>query len=333
VDSASGTTAEAPDEGRGAAHVDTRTRDLAARVRAGDRRALARALSIVERADASSQALISLLFPHTGRAHLIGVTGVGGVGKSSLIARLVVEWRRRGKRVGIVAVDPTSAATGGALLGDRVRMEELFADPGVFVRSMATRGAGGGLARATIDATRVFDAAGYDVVVVETIGVGQDQLDVGQVAETIVVVEAPNLGDDVQALKAGLREIADLYAVNKADAGSADRTVATLRAMLALEGERDWNPPIVKTSAATGEGITELADAAETHLAWLGRERRAARRRERARAELRRLLEERLLRDLLARVGDPDLTTAATAVLAGTDPYRCVSDLLRRYHG
>ncbi|HZR00636.1 MAG TPA: methylmalonyl Co-A mutase-associated GTPase MeaB [Chloroflexota bacterium] len=334
MDSASGGTVGAPDEARGTDPADSRTVELAARVEKGDRRAVARALSVVERADTSSRALIALLFPRTGRAHLVGVTGVGGVGKSSLIARLVTEWRRRGKRVGVVAVDPTSAATGGALLGDRIRMEELLADPGVFVRSMATRGAGGGLARATIDATRVFDAAGYDVVVVETIGVGQDQLDVGQVAETIVVVEAPNLGDDVQALKAGLREIADVYAVNKADTGSTDRTVATLRAMLALEGDRDWNPPIVKTSAATGEGIAELADAAEVHLAWLARSRRrAARRRERARAELRRLLQEQLLRDLLGRVGDPDLTAATTAVLGGTDPYRCASELLRRYHG
>jgi LAO/AO transport system kinase len=302
---------------------------LAERVLAGERRAVARALSLVERGGDDGRELVGALFPRTGRAHLVGVTGVGGVGKSSLIARLTGEWRRRDRRVGVVAVDPTSAATGGALLGDRVRMEELNADPGVFVRSMATRGAGGGLARAAIDATRVLDAAGFDVVVVETIGVGQDQLDVRQVVETVVVVEAPNLGDDVQALKAGLREIADVYAVNKADLGSADRTAATLRAMLALEQERDWTPPIVKCSAATGEGINEVVEAVEGHLAWLGETRRQERRKERVRDELRNLLQERLLRDLLARLGDPDLSDATAQVLDGLDPYRAVDSVLR----
>lgn len=301
--------------------------ELAERVLGGDRRAIARALSAVERGD---PALIARLFPHTGRAHLVGLTGVGGVGKSSLIARLAAESRRRDRTVAIVAVDPTSASTGGALLGDRVRMEGLSSDPGVFVRSMATRGAPGGLARATIDATRVLDAAGFDLVLVETIGVGQDQLDVGQVAETVVVVEAPNLGDDVQALKAGLREIADLYAVNKADLGGADRTVAILRAMLALDGAREWTPPIVKTSAATDDGVGELADALQRHLDWLGPNGREARRRRRIQSELRRLLQDRLLDDLLARLEDPDLSLVAGRVLDGLDPYRAVDSVLRQ---
>jgi LAO/AO transport system kinase len=306
------------------------TDGLAERLLRGDRRAIARALSLVERGGEEGQALIGAVFARTGRAHLVGITGVGGVGKSSLIARLTTYWRELGRQVAVVAVDPTSAATGGALLGDRVRMEELNADPGVFVRSMATRGAAGGLARAAIDATRILDAAGFDVVIVETIGVGQDQLDVRQVAETVVVVEAPNLGDDVQALKAGLREIADVYAVNKADVGNADRTVATLRAMLALEGERERTPPIIKTSAATNEGIEALADAVEAHLAWLGDEGREARRRERVREELRRLLQGRLLRELLTRLGDPDLSSASARVLGGLDPYRAVDSVLRQ---
>src|SRR2546425_453121 len=207
---------------------------LADRVIAGDRRAIARALSVVERGDEPARALVGALFPRTGRAHLVGLTGAGGVGKSTLIAALIAEWRRRDRTVGVVAVDPTSALTGGALLGDRVRMEEHHADRGVWVRSLATRGAAGGLAGATLDAARVLDAAGFEIVVVETIGVGQDELEVARAVETVVLVEAPNLGDDVQALKAGLLEIADLIVVGKADLPGADRALATLRAMLHL---------------------------------------------------------------------------------------------------
>jgi LAO/AO transport system kinase len=307
---------------------------LAERVLAGERRALARAITLVERGDAGARELIRALFPRTGRAHLVGVTGSGGAGKSSLIAGLAGEWRRRGRTVGVVAVDPTSAGSGGALLGDRVRMERLLGDPGVFVRSMATRGGSGGLARATIDAARVLDAAGFEVVVVETIGAGQDQIDVARAVETVLVVEAPNMGDDVQTLKAGLFEVADLYVVGKADLPGADRTAAALRAMLSLEPEHDgWRPPVLKTSAATGEGVAALADAIDQHVAWSAADPVRHRRRAEARAryELERLLREELLRQMRDRLGEADLIAAASAIAERRDePYAAVGRLTQR---
>ncbi|HEY3083055.1 MAG TPA: methylmalonyl Co-A mutase-associated GTPase MeaB [Chloroflexota bacterium] len=304
---------------------------LAERVLAGERPAVARAITLVERGDAAARALIGALFPRTGRAHLIGLTGGGGAGKSSLIAALAAEWRKRGRTVGVVAVDPTSAGSGGALLGDRVRMEGLLGDPGVFVRSMATRGGGGGLARATIDAARVLDAAGFEVVVVETIGAGQDQIDVARAVETVVVVEAPNMGDAVQTLKAGLSEIGDLYVVAKADLPGADRTAAALRAMLALEGERDgWRPLGLTTSAATGDGIAALADALADHAAWLAAEpeRRAGRARERARYELERLVREELLRALDARFGAGLDEMIGALASRRSEPYSAARELV-----
>jgi LAO/AO transport system kinase len=297
---------------------------LAGRVLAGERGAVARAITLVERGDADGRALIGALFARTGRAHLVGVTGSGGAGKSSLIAGLAAELRRRGRTVGVVAVDPTSAASGGALLGDRVRMEALLGDPGVFVRSMATRGGGGGLARATIDAARVLDAAGFDVVVVETIGAGQDQVDVARAVETVVVVEAPNMGDDVQTLKAGLLEVADLYVVAKGDLPGADRTGAALRAMLSLEPARDgWRPPVLVTSAARGEGLAALADALAEHAAWLAADpaRRARRASERARYEIERLLREELLQELRDQLGARLHGLALDVAARRADPY------------
>jgi LAO/AO transport system kinase len=308
---------------------------LAGRVLAGELPAVARAITLVERGGAAGRELMSRLFTRTGRADLIGLTGSGGAGKSSLIAALAAEWRRRGRTVGVVAVDPTSAGSGGALLGDRVRMESLLGDPGVFVRSMATRGGGGGLARATIDAARVLDAAGFEVVVVETIGAGQDQVDVARAVETVVVVDAPNMGDDVQTLKAGLLEVADLYVVNKADLPGADRAAATLRAMLSLEGERDgWRPPVLKTSAATGDGVADLADALADHAAWLAAdpERRARRSRARARYELERLVREELMRRLADRFGAGLEEMVGALAVGRADPYtaarRIVAELL-----
>jgi LAO/AO transport system kinase len=307
---------------------------LAGRVLAGERSAVARAITLVERGDAAGRDLIGALFPSTGRAHLVGLTGSGGAGKSSLIAALAAEWRRRGRSVGVVAVDPTSAGSGGALLGDRVRMESLLGDPGVFVRSMATRGAAGGLSRTTIDAARVLDAAGFEVVVVETIGAGQDQIDVARAVETVVVVEAPNMGDDVQTLKAGLFEIADLYVVAKSDLPGADRTAAALRSMLSLAGERvGWRPPVLTASAATGQGVAALADAIAAHAAWLAAdaERRTRRARERARHELERMLKDELLRQLHDRLGEADLGATAAAIAERRDhPYAAVDRLVRR---
>lgn len=311
---------------RGAAPIPDAT-SLAGLVLGGDRRAIARALTSVERGDAAARSLVKEIFPHTGRAHLIGVTGSAGVGKSSLIAALTAEWRRRDRTVGVVAVDPTSSVTGGALLGDRVRMESLLSDRGVFVRSMATRGAAGGIARATLDAARVLDSAGFQIVLIETIGVGQDELAVAEAVETVLVVEQPGAGDDVQALKAGLLEIADLFVVTKGDQPGAERAVATLRATLAL-GTTVQQPPILRASAVTNDGIAALADALEAHLGSIDR---LARARARAQTELRRILRDELLRAALARGGDPDLTNASAMVAAGElDPYSAAEKLTAR---
>ena len=250
---------------------------LVRRLVTGDRRAIARALTVVERNDESAWKLIELLAKHGKSGHVVGVTGAGGAGKSTLIASMATEWRQRGETVGIVAVDPSSAKTGGALLGDRVRMEDLHTDPGVFVRSMATRGAHGGLSATTAGAVSVLVAAGFQRIVIETIGVGQDEIAVAREADTIVLVEAPNMGDDVQALKAGLAEIADIFVVSKADQPGADRSVSHLRSTLALNAEHiGWSPIILKVAALNGTGIAELLEAVDTHRIWLD-ENRASR--------------------------------------------------------
>jgi len=302
---------------------------LVAAVRAGERRAVARALTQVENAPGGP--LSSALFPHAGRAHIVGITGAPGSGKSTLVAALAAVVRARGRTVGVVAVDPSSPFSGGAVLGDRVRMGAHAGDPGVFIRSMASRGSLGGLALATGDAVRVLDAAGFEVVFVETVGAGQAEVEIAHEAHSTVVVVVPGLGDDVQAIKAGILEIADVYAVNKADQPGADRAVAHLQQMLAIGmrgRETDWLPPVLSTVATTGEGVPALADALEAHAAylcagsgWQDRERA------RATAELRRLLHARLvaevfangaggrleglLDDLVARRIDPQTATAA----------------------
>ena len=245
---------------------------------------VARLISRLERQGADGDAILNRLHAEGGHAHIIGITGAAGSGKSTLVTALARELRARDKTVGIVAVDPSSSFTGGAILGDRIRMTEHALDQGVFVRSMSTRGSLGGLSRATIDAVTVLDAAGCDVVIIETVGVGQDEVDVVQAAHTVAVVSVPGMGDDIQAIKAGLLEIADLHVVNKADRPEADRTVSELRTMLSLARPTgDWEPPILETVARDGTGLPELADAFDTHRAWLRdsgelerRERRAA---------------------------------------------------------
>jgi LAO/AO transport system kinase len=306
--------------------------ELARGVLAGEARSIARAISEVERDTGTVPEILGRLFARTGGARILGITGPPGAGKSTLVRGLAQAYRAEGRRVGIVAVDPTSPFTGGAILGDRIRMAEIYTDPGVFIRSMATRGALGGLARATNDAVDVLDAAGYDRVLVETVGVGQDEVDVVRTADTVAVVLVPGLGDDIQAIKAGILEIADVFVVNKAERDGADRAVAELAMMLDFAPREDWRPPIIKTSATTGSGVAEVLAALEAHGDFLERSGEGQRRRaRRARARLLGLLEQRFRRTVESRAPGPDgLENAVRAVVArAEDPYAAAERLFR----
>lgn len=260
------------------AELDGLTAQLLARAQSGERLALARLISAVENGSAQLPALLRQVYPLTGRAWMIGVTGPPGAGKSTLVNRLVGELRRAHGKVGVVAVDPTSPFSGGAILGDRLRMQDWSTDPGVFIRSMAARGHLGGLSLATRDVARLLDACGYEVVVIETVGTGQSEVDIMDLAHTVLVVLAPGLGDEVQAQKAGILEIADLLVVNKADRDGADQLVAQLQATLDLAPQLDWRPPVIRSVATTGEGVRELLAASLRHREWMGGEGRGHRR-------------------------------------------------------
>ena len=281
--------------------------DIVAGVRGGDRRAIGRLISLVENDDPAAARALQELHGDMENAHVIGVTGSPGTGKSSLVDRLIDHYRRTGQKVGVVAVDPSSPFTGGAILGDRIRMQSRTTDPGVFIRSMGTRGALGGLSSHTSDAVKVLDAAGYDVVLVETVGVGQAEVEVVRLADTVLLVLVPGLGDDVQAVKAGVMEIADVFVVNKSDLDGADRVQAEVEAAMSLghpDEEAFWWPPIVRTSADRGTGIEALAQAVADHRAWSEAHGEwHARRRRRIREQVRALLAKAVLDFAFGRDG------------------------------
>ena len=306
---------------------------LVDRIAAGDARAIARAISNVEDASEGASELMKAIFPGTGRALIIGITGAPGAGKSSLVDKLAMVYRQRGERVGIIAVDPSSPFSGGAILGDRIRMQALGLDDGVFIRSMATRGNLGGLARATVDAVAILDAAGFQKVIVETVGVGQDEVEIVKTADVCVVVLVPGMGDDIQTIKAGIMEIGDVFVINKADREGVLRTQKELEALLSLAGREDhWAPPIIKTVATENKGTEELAVAIDSYREFQqGTPESSGRRKAIARWRILELLQERLLTQTLdGDSASETLDRLATEVAAKQrDPYSAVEELLR----
>jgi LAO/AO transport system kinase len=305
--------------------------ELAERLLAGDRLALTRLISAVEAGREDARAAMRCLFVKTGKAHVVGVTGPPGCGKSTLTTRLALEYRARGEAVGIVAVDPTSPYTGGAILGDRVRMMELHGDPGVFIRSMATRGVMGGLARSTLDVVLLLDAFGKDVVIIETVGVGQDEVEIARAADTTLVVGVPNLGDDIQTIKAGILEIADILVVNKADVAGADRLVADLRAMLQLGAQRSWPTPIQQTIATEGTGVQALVDRIAEHRSYLEHSHSwHLRRADNARRQVRAIVEDRVQQRLEQLTSGAEWGARFALIAAREqDPYSVADEVLR----
>jgi LAO/AO transport system kinase len=304
---------------------------LAAGVLGGDPRAIARAMSLAEDESPAGVELLRALFARTGQAFLVGVTGPPGAGKSTLVDRLTMQVRAEGKRVGVIAVDPTSPFSGGAVLGDRVRMGRHASDAGVFIRSMATRGHLGGVARATTDVASILDAAGTDVIFIETVGVGQDEVEIARTADVTVVVLVPGTGDEVQALKAGIMEIADIFVVNKADREDADRLVQAIAANQALQhyAADEWRPPILKTVATTGDGVAELWAAVAKYRTR--QPQGDGRRRARHEQRLRELLSTRFLQHLERTLPAGELDRLVSRIAAGEiDPYSAATELINR---
>jgi LAO/AO transport system kinase len=310
-------------------------KSLREQILSGDKRSIGRGISAVEDARPEATELLKDIFPHTGNATVIGITGAPGAGKSTLVDRLAAHYRAAGDQVGIIAVDPSSPFTGGALLGDRIRMQNMATDPGIFIRSMASRGHLGGLARATVDAVAILDAGGYNTVIVETVGVGQDEVDVVRAADVTVVVLVPGMGDEVQAMKAGIMEIGDVFAINKADRDGVLRTERELETLLSISERSDgWTPPIIKTVATENSGTEALAGAIAEYKRFIGDkgEQTNGRRINTAEHRIIELLRERLLKTALSRgVSDTQLRELATDVAERRrDPYSVVDEIIKR---
>jgi len=319
--------------------------DLLARADAGDKRSIARLLTIVENDEPGASEILRAIYPRTGRARIIGITGPPGGGKSTLVSRLAGVYRETHARIAVVAVDPSSPFSGGAILGDRIRMRERFLDEGLFIRSMASRGHAGGLSRATMRVINVLDALGVEIVIVETVGVGQEEVDVVRVADTVCLVTVPGLGDDIQAIKAGILEIADVLVVNKDDRPGADLAARDLAQMLSFgppvrrgpaspapgEPPSAWKPPIVRTSATANTGVPALVEAIARHDAWAKESGEHDRRRsDAARSEVESLLQQALVRRLEDQIGPGRLDEAVARVARrDQDPYAAVEELLR----
>ncbi len=302
-------------------------------IRSGDVRALARAISTVENRAPGWSDLLKALFPHSGHARVIGLTGSPGAGKSTLVDQLARLYRKQNRTVGIIAVDPTSPYTGGAILGDRIRMQEHFSDPGIYIRSMATRGSLGGLARATADVATVLDASGRNLVLIETVGVGQDEVEIVRLADVTIVILVPGMGDDVQTIKAGIMEIADIFVINKSDHDGAERVEKEIRALQSLALRHDgWIPPIVKTVASEGTGVPELAAAIAGFEAYLKQENRALKRSvENWQERLVEMLRDSMLEQARAQLGDGNLARLAAEVAEHKrDPYTLVEEFVAK---
>jgi LAO/AO transport system kinase len=301
-----------------------------AQLRSGDVRALARAISTVENRAPGWSDLLKALFPHSGKARVLGLTGPPGAGKSTLVDQLARLYRKHKRTVGIVAVDPTSPYTGGAILGDRIRMQEHFSDPGIYIRSMATRGSLGGLSRTTADVTTVLDASGRDLIMIETVGVGQDEVDIVRLADVTIVILVPGMGDDVQTIKAGIMEIADIFVINKSDRDGADHVEREIRALQSLATRHDgWTPPIIKTVASQGVGIEELAGAITAYEKYLQKENRALHKSvENWQERLVEMLRDALLEKARAQLENGNLARLAAEVAEHKrDPYTLVEEI------